>query len=249
MVQSWAAANFINIPIDDMFLRWRMFQADDEGTIEAMKQAEKELEVRTVLHQALIAGRLYGTGIAVMFTNEAPMDTELNVDRIREGDFAAFHYFDRYDVSVLERDHDLFSQNYGQPLYYTLHPTTGGAPIVVHHSRCLRFDGIRPPTRSGFTVYDQDFGVSNLIPIITSILQDQLLASGISHMSQEASIPVLHIHGLRQILSGRGNPDDATPDEIGAAVNQAKSLYRLLMLDSKSIEDFKRIATQERLLR
>ena len=124
----------------------------------------------------------------------------------------------------------------------TFTPTHGGVPIRVHRSRILRFDGIRPPTKSGFTTYDQDFGVSNLIPVMLSVLEDQLLAGGVSHMSQEASIPILNVNGIREIFAGNREPGELTPDQIGEQVNQMKSIYRLLLLDSKSREEFTREA-------
>ena len=239
-VQSWAAANFVDIPVDDMFIRWRKFVDDDEKVVEAMEEAEARHKVSEALSKAMCAARQYGTGVVVILTAEAPPEEPLIPERVREGDLRSLHYFDRYDLSVSTRERDMFSPNYGQPIFYDLHPTHGNPPMRVHHTRILRFDGISPTTRSGFTIYDQDFGVSNLIPIIISILQDQAFTSGISHMSQEASMPVLHISGLRDTIAGLV-PGQIGPYEIGDAVNKMKSIYRLLMLDAKSLEDFERI--------
>ena len=143
-----------------MFIRWRTFSGDDEGAAERMEEAEKKHRVIEALRGAMTAGRQYGTGIVAIMSMEAPSEDELMVEQIREGDLKALQWFDRYDCSVYSRDNDLFSPTYGDPTHYDLHPTHGGVPIRVHRSRILRFDGIRPPTKSGFTTYDQDFGVS-----------------------------------------------------------------------------------------
>lgn len=240
-VESWVARNALDIPNDDMFIKWRDWVDDDEGKVKAMREAEKLTSTKNALNEALKAADQYGSGVVVMATQEAPLEEPLQINRIREGDLKALHYFDRFDLSVTNREPDFFSDNYGKPTHYQVHPTIGGAPLVVHHSRVIRFDAIRPPTKSGFTVYDQDFGVSVLIPIIISILQDQTLASGISHMSQEASIPILHISGLRELLAGAGDPDEPGPEEIGQQINMAKSIYRLMMLDGPDREDLKRV--------
>ena len=88
---------------------------------------------------------------------------------------------------------------------------------LVHRSRVLRFDGIPPTTKSGFTIYDQDFGVSILVPIIISILEDQTLASAIAHMSQEASNPSYeHCRVAGNHRRRAATLNEATPEQIGA---------------------------------
>ena len=189
-VQSWVARNCIDIPNDDQFIRWRHFNSDDESAVEAMEMAERELGVETALNQAMKAADQYGTGVVVIMSDEDMADVPLNLDRIREGDVTALHYFDRYDISVTNRNYDIRSPHFGEPEWYRVHPAHASGPFVVHRTRVLRFDGIRPPTKSGYTIYDQDFGVSILVPIIVTLLEDQTLASAVAHMSQEASIPV-----------------------------------------------------------
>ena len=41
----------------------------------------------------------------------------------------------------------------------------------------------------------------------------------------------MNIAGLRETIAGGGDPDEATPEQIGAEINRMKSIYRLLMLD------------------
>ena len=223
-VESWVARNAIDIPTDDMFVRWRQFTSDDEGIVKAMEEGQKALKMETALAEAMKAADQYGTGIVVMVTGEDTLDTPLDVRRIREGDLKALHYFDRYDCSVTNRIYDFQSPFYGEPEWYRVHPNHGGGSQTVHHTRILRFDGIRPPTKSGFTAYDQDFGVSVLVPIIVSIMEDSTLAQAVAHLSQEASTPVVHIAGLREALAGGGDPDEASPEEIGQQINRMKSV-------------------------
>ena len=206
-----------------------------------METAERELGVETALNQAMKAADQYGTGVVVIMSDEDMADVPLNIDRIREGDVTALHYFDRYDISVTNRNYDIRSPHFGEPEWYRVHPAHASGPFTVHRTRVLRFDGIRPPTKSGFTIYDQDFGVSILVPIIVTLLEDQTLASAVAHMSQEASIPVMNIAGLREAIAGGGDPDEATPEQIGAEINRMKSIYRLLMLDEPGRETFSRV--------
>ena len=243
-VESWTARNAIDIPIDDMFIRWRTVLGKDEGSVKAFEEGERATKTELALNQALKAGDQYGTGAVIMVTAEDTLDAPLDVKRIREGDLKALHYFDRYDLSVTERDYDFQSPNFGKPLWYRVHPAHGVGIERVHHSRVLRFDGIRPPTVSGFTSYDQDFGVSELVPIIVALLEDASGAQSVSHMMQEASIPVLHVAGLRETIAGGGDPNEPTPAEIGQQIRQGMSNFRLLMLDEPGREEFMRVAVQ-----
>ena len=240
--ESWVARNAIDMPIDDMLRRWRIFDDVDDSALDALQEAEEILDVEHAFMQAIKAGDQYGTGVIVMVTNEngGQLEEPLDVKRIREGDVQALHYFDRYDLSVTYRERDFNSLNFRQPIFYDVHPSYGGVPIRVHHSRVLRFDGIEASTKSGFYNYDYDFGVSVLVPIITSLMQDESFATAVAHLGQEASIAILHIAGLRETIAGGGDPNEPSPEEIAAQINQRKSNYRLLMLDEEGREQFRR---------
>ena len=194
--ESWVARNAIDIPIEDMLRRWLMYTGTDEKAIEALELAQEELDVEHVFMQAMKAGDAYGTGVVVMMIDGQMPEEPLDIRRVREGDISALHYFDRYDLSVTHRDYDISSPNWRRPIYYEVHPSYAGAPFRVHHSRVMRFDGIEPSTKSGFYNYDYDFGVSVLVPVITSLMQDESFATSVAHLGQEASIAILHIAGL-----------------------------------------------------
>ena len=235
-VESWAAAKFIDIIVDDMFIRWRKFEADDEAAVERMEDAERRHDVRGRLSRAMKMGRLYGTGLLVMVTREAPLEGPMVEDRIREGDLVSLLPVDRYDVEVETCDTDLLSSTFGEPLLYRIQPQVSGAgpaPTFVHASRVLRFDGIRPLALRGWQAnYEQDWGVSELVPVLTSIMQDVSLASGITHLAQEASMLVVKLKDYQEAITGAGlGPDAMSAEEIGEAINLHKSIWRTIFTD------------------
>ena len=79
----------------------------------------------------------------MMIDGQHPEDP-LIPEQIREGDLTALRVFDRFDLSVTNREPDLGHPNYGRPTHYNIHPSRGSVPMVVHHSRVIRFDGIPP---------------------------------------------------------------------------------------------------------
>ena len=241
-VQSWAARKFINIPVDDMFIRWRHWTDDLNN---GMSNAETEHKVAKQLASTLKAARQYGTGLLMMMTDENRLTEPLNTKQIRPGDLKNLLVANRYEASVAVRDLDPMSATFGQPLIYDVF-MKGSSTFRIHATRVIRFDGITAPSDSGFTAYDWDWGVSELIPVITSLLEDQTVATGIAHLSQEASIPILSVSRLAEARAGEfaaDDPDAPSVDEIGSALNRYKSSYRVMMID-KDREAFERVAVQ-----
>ena len=242
-VQSWAARKFIDIPVDDMLIRWRTFEGEgeDEAAVEAMESTELRHRVRDRLSRAMKAGRLTGSAFLVMATAEAPLDEPLIPERVRPGDLLNLIVYDRFDASIVERDTDPFSPEYGQPLRYRF--SGRGAPMLsVDASRVLRFDGLTPLSSTSWQAYDQDWGVSELIPVVVSLLQDAGIASGVAHLAAEASVPVVKMHNFREALAHGGksdDPDEVSPDRMGEEINMRRSLYRTLFLDKE--DEFERV--------
>ena len=239
-IQSWAARNFVDIPIADMFLRWRVFLDDSENIVDAMVETERDHMVQDRLRSVMQAARIFGTGLLVIITRDAAMETPLNVERVRKGDLIALRVFDRFDASIPRLIDDIQSPFYGEPEFYDLQPATGGR-LRVHPSRVIRFDGIAPSSDSRFEAYDRNWGVSELVPVLANVIQDAQLAAAVAHLSQEASIPVLAIDGLRDIMAGLQDPETPSLESIGQRIGEMKSNYRLFMRD-KSTEDFERVS-------
>ena len=230
-VQSWAARRARDLPVDDMFLRWREFEGDHA---QAMRKAEETHRVTRQLGSAMRAARQHGTGAVVMMTTEAPMDTPLVPERIRPGDLKNLLVVDRWEMSQTIWESDPWSPNYGRSTVYNVHPQLASA-MRVHHSRLLRFDGMLAPSDSGYRWYDREWGVPDLVPIMLALLQDQAFVSAIAHLGQEASIPILKIPHFAKALRGGFHKNDPTApsvEAIGEKLNRAKSSYRLWMMDA-----------------
>jgi len=236
-VQSWAAEHFIDIPIDDMFVRWRQWEGDAAAAAERMQEAERQYQIRDRLSRAMKAGRLYGTGLLVIHSRDAPMDLPLRAEQVRAGDISHLAVYDRYSLSVLVRDGNPQSPTHNQPLVYLVYPQTG-QPFAVHHTRALRFDGIKPLADDGYTLYDRDWGVSNIVPVVIALVQDQSAASAASSLLDIASIDVVKMAGYKEALAGQAEIDDPTPEQIGQKTNILKSVYRTMFLDAE--DDFER---------
>lgn len=227
--ESWAAKKFVDIPVDDMFVKWRQFSNMDNRNIKLVERAETTFDIPGKLSQALKSGTLYGTGLFVILTKEAPPDKPLIMSRLRPGDLANIITVDRFDATVSGINNNPFSVNYSKPEFYSIN-LKRGATFKVHHSRVIRFDGIKPTSDNSWQVYDQDWGIASIIPVITEIFQDSNVSKGVSHLVNEASIPVQKIDGFEDALSGDG--DEMPLADRMAETTALRSIYRTLFMDA-----------------
>jgi len=230
-VQSWACQKFIDIPVDDMFIRPRMFKDMDEKHIEELEEQQKLYEVYTRMAMAMKAGRLYGSGMILMITKEAPLENPMMIDRLRPGDLLNLLVVDRYDSSVIAYDTDPTSLNFGNPDTYRVNLRKGGS-FNIHHTRVIRFDGRKSPSMCGWEQNDQYWGISEVIPVVPAILQEHQLSGDISYLTTETSIPVVKISDFYDAIAG-GKDADLTLDERGATASINKSIYRTMYMDSE----------------
>ena len=230
-VESSAARKFVDIIPNDMTVRWRQWK--DEA--ELLNATEKQLNLKHTMARVMKAARLYGTGILVPITREAPPEMPLDLRMIRPGDLVGLKAYNRFACSVLEWNID------GKPTGYYITPTRG-VPFRAHASRVIRFEGLEPLDDDGFTIYDRDWGLSRLIPAINAILSEVAAWGAAGHLMNEASIPVLGIKGFREALAGSPDADDDTvdPQVMAEEINLLKSIYRMLTMDAT--DSFTRVA-------
>ena len=242
--ESWAVQAAIDIPVDDMFVRWREFDAEEEEVNKTMEDMEDHFESEIHLSDALKMARLYGSSILVFNTDDNRPDVALDEEKLGEDSLRNMLVVDRYSVSVAVRCDDLDCINFGKPEIY--HIALSGIPggIDVHWTRCLRFDGVRKMgTVGSTTAYDYDFGNSVLPAILEPIIEEAILSKSIGHMAQEASIAYVKTPGARTETTGQFGAmmeGDKTPDEIGAEINKQKSLYNMMFIADS--EEFGRVA-------
>ena len=90
-----------------------------------------------------------------------------------------------------------------------------------------------------FSIYDREWGVSEVVPVVQSILQDQNVASAASQLTTEASIPVIKMQGLREGMSGYTDPDTPSPSKMAHELNTLKSIWHTMFMDK--MDDFERV--------
>lgn len=225
---SWLAKRIINSVADDMTRAWRTPQFDDEtgGTQFAIESTEKRLGVKAKINEAIRWGRLYGGALVIIGTNDGPLDTPLDVDRLGRDCLRYLHVVDRWRVSHDGRiDMDLGSPNFGLPIEYILAESS----VRVHHSRVLRFNGQKLPYFAwrANAMWDD----SELQHVLDSVLDCDATRRGIATMVFEANVDVIKSPAITDLLSTKSGEAKVIKRFQVAAM--MKSFNRTLVLDGE----------------
>ena len=240
--ESWAAAKFIDIPVDDMFIRPKRYIGDEnDEQIDELERIRVDLRIDNQVANAMKAARLYGTSFLVMvFGNGRDTHTPLDMERIGESyPLRALHVFDRFCVEAEEptRIIDITDPDFGKAEIYQVYPKDSAGEIFrwrVHKSRMIRFDGRQPLTTFGWTgYYEREWGLSELQHALEEILHDSSAAQAVSHLLQESSISVFNVAGVRNAIVGDTADDEVSPQGYAEAINRDKSIFRSVFLDTE----------------
>ena len=227
-VGSWAAAKIIDIPVNDMFMFPRTITNQETDKIKKLEEIESNLNLNEKIKSAIKAARAYGTAFLILITDERRMSKPINLDSPLLN-LKNILVLDRFDAAVIQRTTDITDPNFSQPELYNF-TFKYANELVVHHSRVIRIDAIKPHSvNSWFTLYNQDWGVSELVRVLSSVEQEESMSSAINYLLQEASVSTLKVPDLKDALAGA--PDSDNIDALVANINDFKSIYRTMYLD------------------
>ena len=255
--ESAAARKFVDMVVDDMFIRPRSWLDLDENQEKEINMAYGSLGIDDKLGRAMKAGRLHGSGFLAFVMKDGSHGTPLP-DEVYPGDLVNVVVFDRWDISQTDEiNNDLTDTNYGYPDYYHFRTQGWGlggqrAPLTVkfHHSRVLRFDGI-PRLNDTFSARSTGYassyyGTPAINPIMRSIDTDASVSSAIGHLVQEANIPVLRLQAFGDSLRGGGGAGNFAEsvglEETLKKFDEIRSLYKAMVMDKD--DEFERVSVQ-----
>ena len=87
---SWVCRDVVNKPAEELCVKWRVFDSDDdnEEIATALMEAEKKHKVLLKVFEAVWKARLYGSSLICVISKEANMMTPLDIRKIKPGDLA-----------------------------------------------------------------------------------------------------------------------------------------------------------------
>lgn len=158
----------------------------------------------------------------------APVGTEV----------AFLEVFDKFQLVGSDRVPDVDSPDYHRPqVWQVVGPRRPG--LRFHTSRMIRFPGAPKGTDLGVTDQDRDWGYSSLQDKWDDVVRYGVFWQAVGHLMQLASVGVLKLHGLIDMLASKRRDDAEARIDL---LNETLSLARLMLLDAKQGEDYHREA-------
>lgn len=192
---NWLCAKVVDAPVDDATRKWRNILISDADEKKEVEDVYKELDVKGKFNLAMKWARVFGGSIILIIIEGQELDEELNLESIPEGSLKNLIVLDRYNIIPNEIDRDVMSENFGQPMTYTV--VRGGQE--VHHTRTIKFHGQMPTLaqaeRNNF------WGLSIFTKMWDPISESQQTSGSIASLVYESNIDVYRINGLNQLVA------------------------------------------------
>lgn len=215
---SWVVGVIVDAIAEDM-TRAGVDITTNEATVDMkdLHTAISRLQIWTSLASTIKWSRLYGGALAVLQIEGQKMDTPLDVSTISKGQFKGLVVYDRWQLNPDLTRLIPNGPEIGKPKFYAVvnnpvqdfdddedeeYGQDASGQIRIHHSRCIRLDGIELPYFQAIT--NMMWGES-----VLERLWDRLIAFDNATMSSaslidRANLRTVNIENLREILSQGG---------------------------------------------
>ena len=213
---SWIVRKTVDCPADDMT---RMgADIDDDmppDRIDEMQAFWKRKQLWKRLNSTLKWARLYGGALAVIMIEGQNLSDPLRLSTVGRGQFQGLLVLDRWmvqpDYSNLVSDPG--APDYGDPKFYNVVADARTLPSMkIHHSRCLRFDGIELPYWQKMT--ENGWGLSVIEPLYDRLVAFDSTTQGAAQLVYRAYLRTLKLPKLRELIATGGKSYQAVLKQI-----------------------------------
>lgn len=201
---SWLIRKIVDCPADDMTREGIDITGDMEpDDIDEFQQHWHALQIWQRINDTLKWARLYGGCLAVVMIEGQKLDTPLRLDTISKGQFKGLLVLDRWMVTPDSRVVTSYGEDHGRPMYYQIVAINSAhANEKVHHSRCIRFDGIGLPYWQSLA--ENGWGLSIIEPIWDRLLAFDSSTQGAAQLVYKAHLRILKLPQYRELVATGG---------------------------------------------
>lgn len=201
---SWIVQRVCNVIPEDA-LSDLMVEAPNVSTEELHKIEEeiRSTKLRESILEGLCWGRLYGGAAAIIMISgqEEDLSLPLDINNIMPGAFRGLYIVDRWSgiypsLTLVDNERD---PDFGLPEYYEVRDENGGGQYRVHHSRVIRFCGIKMPYWE--QIAEQYWGTSAIESMYDELIKRDNVAHNIANLTFKANLSVLQVENLDQMFA------------------------------------------------
>jgi len=217
---SWLIRKIVDCPADDMTREGIEITGDEApDDIEEFMQSWNSMQIWQRINDTLKWSRLYGGCLAVIMVEGQRLDTPLRLDTVGVGQFKGLMVLDRWMVTPAAETVTSYGEDHGRPMYYQIVTVNSEhANERVHHSRCIRFDGIGLPYWQQMA--ENGWGLSIIEPIWDRLLAFDSATQGAAQLVYKAHLRVLKLPQYRELV--------ATGGPLFAAVMKQLQMIRMM---------------------
>lgn len=231
---SWVVRKIVDAPADDATREGIAIEGDMKpDDIDALMQHWDSLQIWKRFTSTLKWSRLYGGCIAVIMIQGQDMSTPFRIETVGRDQFRGLLVLDRWQV--YPQIDDLvtdFGADYGLPKYYSVVNDARSVPrMKIHHSRCIRFDGIELPYWQKMA--ENEWGLSIIEPLWDRMIAFDSATQGAAQLVYKAHLRVLKFPRFREIVAlGQGQAYQGLVNTI-AAIRSMQTNEGLTVLDAE----------------
>lgn len=230
---SWLGGVAVDVVADDMTRAGVDLRGDLEpDAIEHLDRAATSYNVWPCVSDAIKWARLYGGSLAVMLLDGQNASTPLRLDTVGKGQFKGLMVLDRWMVEPSLNDLVTeYGPDLGLPKFYNV---TADAPALprmkIHHSRCLRLEGVRLPYYQ--RMMENLWGISVIERLYDQMVAYDSAATGAAQLVYKAYLRCYKIDGMREII-GAGGPGEANLIKFVDFMRRQQSIEGVTLIDAK----------------
>jgi hypothetical protein len=230
---SWLVRQVVDCVADDMTRQGISIESDMKpDKIDQLMEYWDKLMLWQRLNSNLKWSRLYGGSLcAIMIDGQKP-HTPLRLDTVGKDQFKGLMVLDRWMVwPHLEAPvTDPGSQDYSLPGFYEVVSDAKAVPhMKLHHSRCIRMDGVELPYWQ--KIAENYWGLSVIEPLYDRLIAFDSTSQGAAQLVYRAHLRTLKIEKLRDLIAFGGPGYQAIVQQL-QMIRLFQSNEQLTVLDS-----------------
>lgn len=233
---SWLGGVGVDVVADDMTRAGiEMLGTLKPEQIEEINEEATSLAIWNSLNEGLKWARLYGGGLAVLMVDGQDFETPLRLNTIRKGQFRGILALDRWMVepSLGDLITDL-GPNLGLPKFYRVTQMAPGlSGMRIHHSRCIRLEGIKLPYNQ--RLMEQMWGLSVFERFYDRMVAFDSASTGAAQLVYKAYLRTMKIDGMRDLVAAGGDAEQALVKYVDMA-RRFQGIEGMTVIDAK--DDF-----------
>lgn len=203
---NWVAGMAVDAVAEDMTRAGIQIQSGmTTSEIQTMQQAFKLLDIWGKLCDAIKWGRLYGGGVAVILMEGQSPETPLRPEFTGRNQFKGLYVYDRW--TLWPTMNDLVTElgpDLGTPKYYVPMMNMPVYPNKnIHHTRCIRLDGIDMPYWQKQT--ENWWSISVLERLYDRLIAFDSTTLGAAQLVSKAHLRTLSVEQLRELIAAGGD--------------------------------------------